>query len=627
MTPVKDNPVPSPESHARQEVYSGDAEVIYFSKPKFMIGCLVASIAILAAGRYIHIPTWVVALEVLCTILSLFIFGSMKYQLDKNALTYGAVMVVTASFWNNWWAQSGLKQFIGAGDSASIWHFFHHYFLTLHGLDELVHADTMLFILGLTLFVCVIAQTRILESASFAILKKNKGNIVPTLAILTAIVSLASGVLDGVSMIGLMIRTMVIILFLAKTKDDAVIYAVIVSTLVTTVCGMWLAYGEPPNLIMKANLHPHLDNAFFLRYCLPVAIGSYFIVLWNVKKKLAGRKVEVEKLDVLDLHTADVRFLQASKHGEVLTPIEYAEAHGDELGSHTHAIVKRLHAGEPLGSAMVKEGVSDKVRKDLLGHYTASELAEALDEHYVHAAQGKDDHLSKSAKKIETILDRISLQRKKSQMIGGLSFIPFVGLLIWHAVDHNVPLLFASFAGFAVAFFGIYSIPKTRKLALHEAAHEFKEYLFLLPLFFSIAMLQKTGFFGTLADLMHRGIEVMGAPHVAYLQFTGATFLSAILDNNIVADFASRALTGLDIGVLHLFSMAQIAGYATGGCWTHIGSAQSVVAYSFIKKEVNERYTPFDWIRAITPIILQIFILMTLVVYGEGFLMHFFEGN
>ena len=56
-----------------------------------------------------------------------------------------------------------------------------------------------------------------------------------------------------------MIRTLVILLFLAKAKGDHVIYAVMLSTVVTTVCGMWLAYGEPPNLIMKSNLHPHLD--------------------------------------------------------------------------------------------------------------------------------------------------------------------------------------------------------------------------------------------------------------------------------------------------------------------------------------------------------------------------------
>src|SRR5262249_45671168 len=158
--------------------------------------------------------------------------------------------------------------------------------------------------------------------------------------------------------------------------------------------------------------------------------------------------------------------------------------------------------------------------------------------------------------------------------------------------DHTFPLFWASFAGFAVALSGIYSFPKMRKLAIHEAVHEYKEYLFLFPLFLSITLLQKSGFFDGLSALLHSGIESLGTYIIAFIQFLGAVFLSALLDNNVVADFASRALTNLDIGTLHLFSMAQIAGYAAGGCWTHIGCAQSVVAYAFIRREVNTNYTP-----------------------------------
>ena len=97
----------------------------------------------------------------------------------------------------------------------------------------------------------------------------------------TAVVAFASGILDGVSMIGLTIRTLVIIMMLAAAPAAAVRYAVMVCTAVTTMCGMWLAYGEPPNLIMKANLYPHLGNAFFLRYCAPAAIVSYCVVAWD----------------------------------------------------------------------------------------------------------------------------------------------------------------------------------------------------------------------------------------------------------------------------------------------------------------------------------------------------------
>ena len=67
--------------------------------------------------------------------------------------------------------------------------------------------------------------------------------------------------------------------------------------------------------------------------------------------------------------------------------------------------------------------------------------------------------------------------------------------------------------------------------------------------------------------------------------------------------------------------MAQIAGYAVGGCWTHIGSAQSVVAYAFILKEINARYTPWQWIRAMTGIILQISLFLTGLIYLGGWLL------
>jgi hypothetical protein len=167
---------------------------------------------------------------------------------------------------------------------------------------------------------------------------------------------------------------------------------------------------------------------------------------------------------------------------------------------------------------------------------------------------------------------------------------------------------------------GIAHIPKMRALALREARHEFAEYYFLFPLFLSITLLTKAGFFDVLQVLIREGVQVLGHGHVAFAQFVACTFLSAILDNNVVADFASRALQRLDVTVMHLFAMAQIAGYAVGGCWTHIGSAQSVVAFAFIRRDVDERYTPIQWIKEITPIILQMFAVITIFVYAESLL-------
>ena len=598
-----------------------DSSIIHISSKKFLAGCLLAACIIFMLGAFRALPTWTVAAEVLFTILALFVFGSIKYRVDKNAMTYGAVLIIFATFWWNWWPRSALRVSTQEGDYSALWNFIYFNCLTLHGLDQLIHADTMLFIMGLTLFVAVIAQTRLLETISFAMLEKNKGYVLPTIAFITAIVAFASGILDGVSMIGLTMRTLVIILFLAKVDDDTVIFSVIISTVITTVCGMWLAYGEPPNLIMKANLTPLLTDGFFLRYCLPGAVGSYIIVAWNLRKRLRGKRVKMADLDIIDRHTADVRFLQASRHGEMLTPIEFIQDHRKTIGPYLERLLQRLHTGEPLGSAMVREEIPEGVRKKILGQFIAEELSEALDRHYVHQVTEEHDAKNHSAQKIRAIIDTMRHKKSRAQWIGLLSFIPFVGLLIAHALDHRVPLSWAPFVGFSVALIGIYRIPKMRRLAVREARHEYREYLFLLPLFFSITLLQKIGFFQQLGEVLQQAIKTFGVSQVACMQFAGATFLSAILDNNVVADFASRALHGCEIGFLYLFSMAQIAGYATGGCWTHIGSAQSVVAYAFVQREIDKHYTPYQWIKVITPVIIEIAIFMIFIIYLEGFIL------
>ena len=41
---------------------------------------------------------WLLAAEVLATILGLFLFGSFRYQIHKNALTYGMLLVIVATF-------------------------------------------------------------------------------------------------------------------------------------------------------------------------------------------------------------------------------------------------------------------------------------------------------------------------------------------------------------------------------------------------------------------------------------------------------------------------------------------------------------------------------------------------
>ena len=605
-----DNPSPRHETQA----------VVMLSGRKFLIGCAIVAAIILGFGRLAALPRWLLAAEVFATILGLFLFGSFRYQIHKNALTYGMLLVILATFcglvtseWHVEIAQQGW------------WHWAQDHLLSFHGLDDLIHADTMLFILGLTFFVAVIAQTRLLEGITFFLLRRYQGAILPTVISVTAVVAFASGILDGVSMIGLTIRTLVIILMLAAAPTAAIRYAVMVCTAVTTICGIWLAYGEPPNLIMKANLHPYLDNSFFLRYCAPAAVASYLVIAWQLRKNLGGQRVHLETMDVIDANAEDVRFLQATRHGEVITVVELVENHAADLGEKTEPVLERLRHGESLGIALVREGVAEPTRRKLLGHFVSEDLAEALDRHYVFDSMGRHQEALQAEKRVDDTLLALGRRRRLAQRIGALALVPFIALLIVHGINHEVPLFLASFTGFIVAFLGIINISKMRSLALREARHEYAEYYFLFPLFFSITLLTKAGFFDQLQSLIRLGIEAVGHGHVAFAQFLGCTFLSAILDNNVVADFASRALHGLDVSVLHLFAMAQIAGYALGGCWTHIGSAQSVVAYAFIQRDVDERYTPVQWIREMTPVIIQVLVLITVLIYIESVLLDWLQ--
>ena len=582
----------------------------------FLAGCALVASGILLAGRVVAMPLWLLATEVLATILGLFLFGSFRYQIHKNAYTYGMLLIILATFAGL--ATSGWHTEIANRGS---WYWVRQHLLSFHGLDDLIHVDTMLFLLGLTLFVAVIAQTRLLEGIAFFLLRRHQGLILPTVISVTAVVAVASGTLGGVSMVGLTIRTLAIILMLAAAPAAAVRYAVMVCTAITTICGIWMVYGEPPNLIMRANLYPHLSNVFFLVYCAPAAIAAYLVVAWQLRGKLRGQRVNLEDMDVIDANAADVRFLQASRHGEVLTAVELVEAHAgptDRWGEH---VIARIRGGQPLGSALIQSGVPQDTRRLLLGHFVAEELADGLDRHYALDAAGQYEAAFHAELAVDEVLAAMARVRRRAQKIGLFALVPFMAVLIVHGIYHEVPLFLASFAAFFAALPAIAGIPRMRALALQEAHEEYAEYYFLFPLFVSITLLTTAGFFEGMQGLIRDGVGTLGQSHVAFAQFLGSTFLSAILDNNVVADFASRGIHGFDTNVLHLFAMAQIAGYALGGCWTHIGCAQSVVAYAFIQRDLDEHYTPWQWVREMTPVIVYILLVMGAIIYAESALL------
>src|ERR671912_659992 len=164
--------------------------VVMLSGRKFFLGCAAVAVIILFSGRFVALSTSLLAAEVFATILGLFFFGSFRYQIHKNPLTYGMVLIIIATF---------------CGLSSSQWHieiaqrgwqgWAQEHLFSFHGLDDLIHADTMLFILGLTFFVAVIAQTRLLEGLTFFLLRRYRGAVLPTALSVTAVVAFVAGYL------------------------------------------------------------------------------------------------------------------------------------------------------------------------------------------------------------------------------------------------------------------------------------------------------------------------------------------------------------------------------------------------------------------------------------------------
>ncbi len=160
---------------------------------------------------------------------------------------------------------------------------------------------------------------------------------------------------------------------------------------------------------------------------------------------------------MIDSNAEDVRFLQASRHGEVLTPVELVEDSAGELndkdGCRHRALTARRVSGHRLGP---RKRSGDDAQTDCLGHFVSEELADALDRHYVLDAAG-DHHGALQAEKIvDQTIASFAQRRQWAQKIGALALLPFIGLLIAHGVNHEVPLFLASFAGFLVALLGIF---------------------------------------------------------------------------------------------------------------------------------------------------------------------------
>ena len=261
----------------------------------------------------------------------------------------------------------------------------------------------------------------------------------------------------------------------------------------------------------------------------------------------------------------------------------------------------------------------------LLGHFVSDDLADGLDRHYLHEAAGNYEAAFMAEQTVEEVLGAMAPARRRAQMIGAFALVPFVV----HADRARRQPRRAAVSGVVRRISGGAARASGRsrrcaRLALREARHEYAEYYFLFPLFLSITLLTSAGFFDALQGAHpFRASTRSAMSHVAFAQFLGIHG-SCRPSSTTTSWPTSRhaACTASTSTCCTCFAMAQIAGYALGGCWTHIGCAQSVVAFAFIQRDVDAHYTPIQWIKEMTPVIIQILVLMAVFIYAEGALLN-----
>lgn len=494
--------------------------------------------------------------------------------------------------------------------------------LGVHGLLRLVHADTLLFLGALTLFVTALSQSGLLDEVAVRLVRRTRGSVSKTVMILCALGGALSGILDGVSVVGVLMRTLAATIFLVPARTLAArerlrggaVTAVILSTVVTTVCGAWLAYGEPPNLIMKANVRSPgegalLTDGFFITWIGPFALISLAVVLVGLARTLSDLTVDLNTIDMFESQSGVIRHRRASTLGDDRSATEVVLDLADQTPHETrlHDVVERLEAGFSLPAALDDVSVTPDERGRVLTNWLGPEAAARW---LTHEERGLSEMLAQW---------RFRARRAWGFSVAGIGVFA-LGLLGHSFGWFHAPVALAPLLGAIVVIAGLGRARALHSLILRRTREEFSGYVFLVPLFLLVGLLVEAGFFATpqrwVADHVRSGASIT----LGLVQFAGCTFLSAVLDNNIVADFASRILVGMPDDTIRYFSLAQIQGYALGGCLTHIGSAQSILAFEYIKRTIRPDYTPSRWVRDMSGFAFTLMLALTAALALAGWL-------
>ena len=223
-----------------------------------------------------------------------------------------------------------------------------------------------------------------------------------------------------------------------------------VCTAVTTICGVWLAYGEPPNLIMKANLvSASRQRLLPAATALPAAVASYLVIAWQLRGKLGGQR------DRSRQHGRHRR----QRRGRAVSAGVAARRSDDADRTRSRATRRISAAARAAGARAAAQRRVARPRADPRGRVASrragccSATSSATNSRTASTAttcsttpgstrrrSAPNWRSTKCSRPWRTV-------RRRAQKIGALALVPFVALLVVHGIDHEVPLFLASFAG------------------------------------------------------------------------------------------------------------------------------------------------------------------------------------
>ena len=192
--------------------------------------------------------------------------------------------------------------------------------------------------------------------------------------------------------------------------------------------------------------------------------------------------------------------------------------------------------------------------------------------------------------------------RRRAQKMGAFALAPFVVLLIVHGVNHDVPLFLASFAGSLAALPGIVAHSADARAGAARSAARVRRVLLPVP-----AVPVDHAADATAASSSHAAADPAAASRRSAMRTSPSRSSSARRSSRPSSTTTSSPTSP------RAACTASTSTCSTSSRWRRSPATRSAAAgrtsaapsrwspIAFIQRDVDEHYTPVQWIKEMTP--------------------------